>query len=300
MTTPLRFNHSIQNTLAGHPHIHIMAFQDYLGKLGCWMARCHVSSKELEIDALPQPVLVMHMGGQTVQYWTADGWSANHSYASQFSILPANSPLRFKFKTQADLFIIGFEPDFLEDTDERQQRNILRHICQKQGFPFALYDEFIVSAVHRLSSMLNPETAVMRKRQKTVLRAMLEELKAHFISPEKAFDSVAAAGSDHRIYKALELIHEQLDNSELLAGLPSKVHLSPSYFRKIFQKVTGMNPHQYITRKRLERAQNLLLHSKTPIALIASECGFYSQSHLTLAFRKEFSTTPKLYRETHG
>jgi AraC family transcriptional regulator len=55
-------------------------------------------------------------------------------------------------------------------------------------------------------------------------------------------------------------------------------------------------PHRYVLAARLDLARKLLTQSTMPIARVAQECGFSSQSHLTASFRTAHSTTPAQYR----
>jgi AraC family transcriptional regulator len=58
----------------------------------------------------------------------------------------------------------------------------------------------------------------------------------------------------------------------------------------------GQSVHQYLLRRRVEWAAALLTGTEQPIADIAMTTGFSSQSHLTTAFRRVYSTTPAAYR----
>lgn len=64
----------------------------------------------------------------------------------------------------------------------------------------------------------------------------------------------------------------------------------------MFRATTGMTPHRYVLKRRLERARQLFEQVEFSIAEIAIMCGFSSQAHLTLAFRKEYGLTPTEYR----
>lgn len=74
------------------------------------------------------------------------------------------------------------------------------------------------------------------------------------------------------------------------AGVPGNV------FGRAFRDTYGTSPHQFVLSRRLERARTLLLSTDLPIAAIAFETGFSSQSHLTTAFGKLTGTTPAEYR----
>jgi len=62
---------------------------------------------------------------------------------------------------------------------------------------------------------------------------------------------------------------------------------------------TGTTPHQYVMRQRVERAQEHLRESRTPLAEVATQVGFETQSHFTSVFRRLVGATPKHYREMH-
>lgn len=72
--------------------------------------------------------------------------------------------------------------------------------------------------------------------------------------------------------------------------------MSSGYFATCFKTSFGLTPHQYVIKLRLDEAEHHLRHTETPIAEIAARLGFSSHSHLTTAFRKYRSVTPKEIR----
>jgi AraC-like DNA-binding protein len=81
------------------------------------------------------------------------------------------------------------------------------------------------------------------------------------------------------------------------AELAVLVQMSPYYFASLFKQSTGLAPHQYITKCRIERAKQLLKKRELTIMEICQQVGFQSQSHFTRVFRKHTATTPKTYRQ---
>ena len=65
---------------------------------------------------------------------------------------------------------------------------------------------------------------------------------------------------------------------------------------RVWKRVTGGGFHAYRNEVRLRHALALLLDSRAPLASIAAEAGFASQSHLTNRFRARFGTTPAKMR----
>jgi AraC family transcriptional regulator len=78
------------------------------------------------------------------------------------------------------------------------------------------------------------------------------------------------------------------------------VQFSPNRFDSVFKETFGSTPHQYVMRRRIERAQSLLLMSNDPLSRIAAECGFVNQSHLSNLFRKVVGETPGKWRRIHA
>ena len=93
-----------------------------------------------------------------------------------------------------------------------------------------------------------------------------------------------------------DLIETRLAADLTLQELAAEIGYSRSHFLRMFRATTGMTPHRYVLRRRVERARQLLEQVELSIAEVAFRCGFSSQAHLTLAFRNEFGITPAEYR----
>jgi AraC family transcriptional regulator len=76
--------------------------------------------------------------------------------------------------------------------------------------------------------------------------------------------------------------------------------LSPSHLKLQFKRATGMAVHEYVIRRRVERARTLLAESDMPIGLVALEAGFAHQSHLARAMRRVLGVTPGVFRKSQG
>ena len=78
-----------------------------------------------------------------------------------------------------------------------------------------------------------------------------------------------------------------------LAGV---VNLSRCHFCRAFKKSLGVSPHAYVMRKRMEKAQELMLGTDEPLVQIALACGLASQSHLCQIFRRVTGCSPSAWR----
>lgn len=94
---------------------------------------------------------------------------------------------------------------------------------------------------------------------------------------------------------AVELAHDRLGEGLSTDDLAGVAGYSPFQFSRMFKATTGLAPHQFVMRLRLERARRLLLNGVKGVAEIAIACGFYDQAHLTNAFRRAYGRTPAAF-----
>lgn len=96
------------------------------------------------------------------------------------------------------------------------------------------------------------------------------------------------------IRRACDYINENFAQGISLHDLAQYVSLSPFYFLRAFRAEVGMPPHTYLESVRVRNAQRLIEAGK-PLADVALESGFSSQSHLTSRFKKIIGATPGQY-----
>lgn len=101
-----------------------------------------------------------------------------------------------------------------------------------------------------------------------------------------------------QLRRAVDYIEENCLRTIRLEELASLTGLSQSHFSHAFKASTGLPPHQWQTRARLERAKQLLLKGDTPLTNVAVETGFADQAHFTRVFRKNVGTTPASWKRS--
>lgn len=85
--------------------------------------------------------------------------------------------------------------------------------------------------------------------------------------------------------------HEPID----LETISQQAFLSRYHFHRLFRQVYRRTPHQYLTRKRLDRAKELLTENK-PVTEVCNEVGFESIGSFSVLFKKEIGFAPQYYR----
>jgi AraC family transcriptional regulator len=114
--------------------------------------------------------------------------------------------------------------------------------------------------------------------------------REYAIGPEAS--KPVARLSDDELARLNQYIVRNLDSPLTLEDLASLVgRKSRFHFSRLFKESTGVTPHQYVVRRRVERARELL-RAGGVIADVAVEVGFASQSHLNLHIRRAFGCTP--------
>ncbi len=103
--------------------------------------------------------------------------------------------------------------------------------------------------------------------------------------------------SDRRLRQVFDYIEEHLADTISLNDLAAVVNLSGSHFKVLFREATGAAPHQYVIRRRIERARSLLGAGELSISQIATETGFAHQSHLARHMQRTLGVSPKALRE---
>jgi AraC family transcriptional regulator len=103
-----------------------------------------------------------------------------------------------------------------------------------------------------------------------------------------------------QVQRLEEWIDVHLAEDISLAQLAQIAGFSPAHFIRLFKNSLGCAPYRHVLNIRLDRARHLLLASDLPIAAIAVETGFASQSHLTTAFVREYKTPPGQLRRSQA
>jgi len=109
--------------------------------------------------------------------------------------------------------------------------------------------------------------------------------------------NITANDARQRISPALDLIHAHLADNLSLDTLATATHLTTYHFTRVFKQATGLSPHQYVLRERIEHAKVLLSTTSLSITEIAVEVGFNDQSHLHRHFKRTVGLTPRQYRK---
>ncbi len=100
-----------------------------------------------------------------------------------------------------------------------------------------------------------------------------------------------------RTRRLRDYMKAHLDRQITLDDLAQQAGLSRFHLQRMFRRSFGMTPHDWLTRKRIAKAETML-RAGADVASTALACGFCHQSHLTRAFRNARGITPARFART--
>lgn len=101
-----------------------------------------------------------------------------------------------------------------------------------------------------------------------------------------------------RLKRAIEYVDAHLDETVSLADLAAASGLTRMHFAAQFRAATGLRPHEYLLRRRIERAQQMLVGSDLPVVEVALSVGFQTQAHFTTVFKRFAGQPPLAWRQS--
>lgn len=103
-----------------------------------------------------------------------------------------------------------------------------------------------------------------------------------------------------QIRRAVAYIETHLESTIRVKDIAALTRLSSSHFSRAFRRSFGQSPMTYVTSRRVELAQRLLLMREDSMCQIALACGMCDQAHLTRVFRRIVGDSPTAWRRRNA
>ena len=102
-----------------------------------------------------------------------------------------------------------------------------------------------------------------------------------------------------RLKRVLQYVDDHLDAKITLQDLATVAGLSRMHFAAQFRTAIGMRPHEYLLKRRIERAEELLKQAEVSLVDVALTVGFQTQAHFTTVFKRFAGDTPHQWRSAY-
>jgi AraC family transcriptional regulator len=206
-------------------------------------------------------------------------------------IVPANTWHRTSWNRAGGAIVLGFEPkEFTRTVDETIERDRIELIPH-----FATPDPLVHQIGLALKRALENSGSNSRLYAETMTTALMVHLLQYYSGQQITLPRYSGGLSKLKLQRIVDYIHAHLDHDLSLKELAAIVQMSAHYFSQLFKQSTGITPHQYVIRCRIERAKELLMQGQLTIADVAKIVGFVDQSHFHRHFKRLVGITPKAF-----
>src|SRR5437763_12514831 len=114
---------------------------------------------------------------------------------------------------------------------------------------------------------------------------------------EDAAPHVALAAQMQAVERVIQTMHIHLHEVLTLEDLASVAYLSPSHFHRVFRRLIGIPPGEFLSALRFQMARQLLLATSLSVTDICFEVGYTSMGSSTTRFTHLLGLSPRLSRQ---
>lgn len=198
---------------------------------------------------------------------------------------------------QTRMSLLGFQCYFLHLTFDGDSP--YKTMLEETPAYFQIVDRDVYGALfeslitHLLNEGYDPESDFVNARLLELFYYLRRDSESNRNCPEQ-FDKTRY----RFLPQAVRLIREQYSRKITLQEMADAVGYSPNYFHQVFTSVIGKTPQQFLLEERIRQSKLLLAQSEKTLSQIAYECGFSSQSHFSMQFKRITLSTPGQYRRS--
>jgi AraC family transcriptional regulator len=208
------------------------------------------------------------------------------------AIVPAHVSHQVSWDRDADFMLLSLEPDRLAQIAYESIDLDRAELAPS----FAQPDPLVHQIGHLLQTELQSNGLGGRLFVDSLVTALGIHLLRNYAVRRQPITNQTDGLSQYQLQLAIDYIHAHLGEDLSLEAIAVEVGMSQYYFSRLFKQSVGLAPYQYVIQQRVERAKQLLKQQEISISDIALQCGFASQSHLNLHFKRWAGATPREFR----
>lgn len=260
------------------------------GRLPLILERHQALFESVTVPPLPAPLLLVHTGGKPMAYLTSSRQQSQQSLPGLVTFLPRHVRSEVALRGVGEGTVVYFD-------DERSLPAWLLRSRDRE--PVTFTNDVVVAITRRLMAELESRVPT-ESYLKSLATALLAELQRELARTRAASTLPASRGG-------LRIAHTAIQHMLANLGAPLSVHdlaqrcgVGVTSFSSRFRQATGVTPHRYLRRARIERSCELLRTTSLTIGEVSESVGFRGQSHFCRAFVTERGLTPSAYRRACG
>jgi len=239
--------------------------------------------------ASPHHLLVVHLGAPSDVEWCINGEvHQRRSLANQIGLIPAGVPFSCRSSSETSCLALAIEPRFVDGMALDLSGTGWVELVARVG----VTDPLVSGIVIALRAEASAGEAASRLYGESLSSALAVHLAKEYSASPGALAEPKGGLTRHQLRTAMDYFHTHLGESISLANVATAVGISPFHFARRFRRSTGIPPHRYLIRLRVQRARELLQRGHASLAEVAVQVGFYDQSHLATHFKSAFGVTP--------
>lgn len=250
---------------------------------------------ELDEGFLPNHALVVTLGGPTAYdtWWPGRGWKPAAGPRHAVHLFPALMPYAARWRQPVEVLLLDIAPAFVAAAAGAGAA--LRHLDPDPAA--AVEAPFVAHAALAIAEEMRAGAPGGRLCAENLATALVAHLLSRGAGTSRRTPRRAAL-SKPRLERVLDYISGQLAGNISLHDLALLVDMDVFGFVRAFKQCTGLPPHQYLVRARVERAKALLRGGRLSISEVALATGFATPSHFATTFRRLTRATPRAYRDS--
>ena len=245
----------------------------------------------VEVPARMNPGIVIHVGPPVhIACERAGRRHQGLSVHGDIDIVPAGVASRWETRKSDTALILGVSS------------GLLRHVAGESGFNpdrVEIVNRFQIRdpRLEHIGWAVKAEMESGQRNGNLYLEGLTTAIAAHLLN-RYSLDSVATSEqkgmlAGYRLKRVLAYVDDHIEHKLSLMELAAVAGLSVSHFSASFRVALGESVHQYVTRRRVDRAHALLQQRTQTISQIAIETGFAHASHLAFHMRRLLGTSPR-------
>jgi AraC family transcriptional regulator len=286
--SPITDLKEVESSLQIFPHAPVQ-ISDPLTWQGIFLAHHRQPAWEMPENHLTQPILSINIGAARKIERVIEGQLQRERFLpGNIAIYPAEVDYVLRWERESEFLLLGIDPTLLARTAAAVLGREQIELIPLLSTPDPL--------IHSLALALKTELESPQSGGKLYVESIAQTLTVHLVRNYTTDRPTSIPTSPdlprHKLQQATDYINDFLDRDLSLSDLAAVVQMSPFHFARLFKESTGLAPHQFVIRCRVERAKELLLQGKMGISEIATEVGFANQSHLGRHFKRIVGVTP--------